>query len=200
MVKFLYATNNSGKIINMKNRLLGTEFEFVSLRDLSVKLDVDENGENEIQNAVMKAEAYSKLTDLPVLGADSGLYFDDESLESPGLYVHRKDGRDLSGENQVEYYMDLAKQNGGSIKAHFKTAFALKVNDKVCTGEVIEPSFLFLSERDMKNKNAKMMDSIEFSLLQNKYYSQMTDEEFRLEDKVFRDYIINFLRNCLKGQ
>ena len=69
------ASGNFGKIKEMR-MLLGDRFDVVSMKELGVEADIDENGETFEQNALIKAEALMKLTGCACVADDSGLEVD----------------------------------------------------------------------------------------------------------------------------
>lgn len=77
MKKILFATENESKVKRFKKGLLENGIEIITINDLDKKIEVDENGKDAIENAIIKARAYSNTTDLPVLAMDDNLYIDD---------------------------------------------------------------------------------------------------------------------------
>ncbi len=73
-MKLVIATNNPGKLREIKHLLSSSNVKIVALSDvLNKKIDVVENGKIYKENAQIKAKAVGKLTDLPTLADDSGL-------------------------------------------------------------------------------------------------------------------------------
>ena len=60
MKKILFATNNQTKAKRFTKNLLKHDMEIVSLLDMNIKLDVEENGKDAIENALIKAKACLK--------------------------------------------------------------------------------------------------------------------------------------------
>lgn len=73
MPKLLIATHNQGKFKEIKNLLQDLGFKLVSLKDLKIKEEVEENGKTFIENAIIKAKFYGKKTGLLTLAGDAGL-------------------------------------------------------------------------------------------------------------------------------
>ncbi len=74
MPKLLIATGNSGKfreIMEVLEDIPG--FEFVSLEDLGMKNEVEENGMTYEDNSLLKARFFFEQTGLPTLAEDSGI-------------------------------------------------------------------------------------------------------------------------------
>ena len=90
------ATNNAGKLKELRRILTRCGHEVKSLRELGVTLDPEETGTTFAENAKNKAEAFCKATGLPTVADDSGLCVD--ALNgAPGVYSaqqRKADGRD----------------------------------------------------------------------------------------------------------
>jgi len=71
-VKIVVATNNQGKLREIKEILRGG-FELVSLRDINLEIEVDETEETFLGNALLKARGVYEACGLPCLADDSGL-------------------------------------------------------------------------------------------------------------------------------
>jgi XTP/dITP diphosphohydrolase len=76
VTKLLLATNNAGKLREMRELLAPLGFELVSPRELGLELDVDETGETFEDNARLKAVAFCAATGLAAVADDSGLCVD----------------------------------------------------------------------------------------------------------------------------
>ena len=75
-MKILIATHNQGKFKELMEVLHDLPFEFVSLKELGITEDVEENGKEYEDNAIIKAEFFGKLTNLPTIADDSGINID----------------------------------------------------------------------------------------------------------------------------
>ena len=94
-MKLLVATANEGKLREVEGALARAGVEVVGLSALSDPTPVEETGATFLENAKLKAEVYSRRTDLPVLADDSGLEVD--ALEGrPGVLSARFGGPHLS--------------------------------------------------------------------------------------------------------
>lgn len=65
MKKVLFATENESKKKRFERELQKRNIEIITLNDLEKKLEIEENGKNAIDNALIKARAYAKF--LPTL-------------------------------------------------------------------------------------------------------------------------------------
>ena len=75
--------------------LADPSLEILSLKDAGIHADIDENGKSFEENAMIKAEAISKMTGEIVLADDSGLEIDYLD-KAPGIYSARFAGEDTS--------------------------------------------------------------------------------------------------------
>lgn len=86
------ASNNAGKLKELRRILEAMGHEVRSLRELGVDLDPEETGTTFAENARIKAEAFCRATGLPTVADDSGLCVD--ALDgAPGVYSARYCGR-----------------------------------------------------------------------------------------------------------
>jgi len=93
-MELLLATKNKAKKKHYGELLKNQGIKLLSLEDINVKIEVDESGNNPIQNAILKATAYFKETNIPTLALDEGLFFDNIPDEiQPGVHVRRVNGK-----------------------------------------------------------------------------------------------------------
>lgn len=71
--QLILASHNENKVHEFRSLLQNTNFEILSLDDLNITLDVEENGATFQDNALLKAKAIHDLTGLPTIADDSGL-------------------------------------------------------------------------------------------------------------------------------
>jgi len=86
--KLLIATNNKGKVEEIRNLLKGIEIELVTPNEVGIHLHVEEDGSTYAENAEKKAFAFSRASGLISLADDSGLEVDALG-GAPGLYSNR---------------------------------------------------------------------------------------------------------------
>lgn len=125
-MKLLIASNNQHKIDEIK-QILGNKFEqILSLSEAGIVCDPEENGKTFLDNALIKVRAVAKLTDMPVLGDDTGLCVD--ALNgAPGVHSARFAGDHDNAKNRAKLLYEL--QDKTNRKAHFSTAVALLYPD-----------------------------------------------------------------------
>ncbi len=88
MKKLIIATNNSGKVKEIKRLLDGYDYEVLSLKDIGVDIDVEETGNSFEENSIIKARAIHKIVGGLVVADDSGLEVDFLN-GAPGVYSAR---------------------------------------------------------------------------------------------------------------
>ena len=88
MPNILIATNNKGKVEEIKALLEGLDLVLFTPADLGIILEVPEDGQTYADNASKKAVRFAILSGMFALGDDSGLEVD--ALDGqPGLHSHR---------------------------------------------------------------------------------------------------------------
>ena len=87
--EIILATNNKHKLKEVREILSPHKIVVYGLSDLSSKLEnVEENGKNYAENALIKAKAVQKITTMPIISDDSGLEITALNNE-PGLFSAR---------------------------------------------------------------------------------------------------------------
>ncbi len=92
-MKIIMATSNKDKVNEIRQMLVGTDIEIVSLKEAGVSIDIDENGSSFDENAAIKANAVRDLTGQMAISDDSGLVIDYLN-GAPGIYSSRFMGED----------------------------------------------------------------------------------------------------------
>lgn len=198
-MQLLYATRNNSKIYNMKRRLKGLPIELVTPKDLNLKLEVLEDGQSPKENALKKATAYFQHTQIPTIGADSGLYIDRVPKEKqPGLCVRRIQGKELNDEEMIAYYVSLMDSIGGKSRAHYLTGLAIVNESGIYTTEIEEDAFIMTSLMDSKHSHrGNPLDVLTIDPYLNKYYSAMSDDEFLKHNFLFEKQCLSFIQETL---
>lgn len=104
-MKLVIASNNKGKIAEMKDLLHDLDVDILSQSEAGFYEDVEENGTTFMDNARIKASAASKALKCAVIADDSGLEVDSLNGE-PGVYSARYTGNhDDSDEDRYRYLL-----------------------------------------------------------------------------------------------
>lgn len=92
MIEVIAATNNLHKVKEFKE-ILGKKYDVKSLKDIGLKIEINEDADTFFGNALKKAKTISELTGKIALADDSGLIVD--ALNgAPGVYSARYGGED----------------------------------------------------------------------------------------------------------
>lgn len=136
MKRLLIATNNKGKIEEIKSIFGGVYDHIVSLSDIGLNLDVVEDGNTFEHNAIKKAREAAEAAQCDAIADDSGLCVDALG-GAPGVRSAR-----YAGDNAADYQNNaklLAELEGTSNRtARFVCVAALVSGSKVITacGEI----------------------------------------------------------------
>lgn len=87
-MKLLVATGNQGKAREIRRMLGDLPYQIVTLADLDNPPEVEETGSTFLENAMIKAAAYSEFSGMLTLADDSGLVVDALG-GAPGVYSAR---------------------------------------------------------------------------------------------------------------
>jgi len=144
MIKLLLATNNQGKLAELRSLLSGLELELLSPQDLGLELKVKERGMNYLENAVLKAAIFADAAQMWTLADDSGLEVD--ALDgAPGLYSARYSPLpDASDKDRRLFLIENLKEFPRPWKATFHSVIALVgpegspiITRGACSGDII---------------------------------------------------------------
>ncbi len=202
MKKILYGTTNRAKIEHMREMLHGLGIEIVGLNDICKKIPkVSEDGKTPLENARKKAERYFSEFGIPVFSCDSGLYMEGVGEEEqPGVHVRRAKGRELSDEEMIEHYSDLARRNGGEVVAWYENAIYLRIARDTYfqyQGPEISSEKFIISEKPCdKRVEGFPLDSLSRNFKTKRYFFEEPEQGDHKDEMVegFR----RFFRECLK--
>lgn len=144
MEKLLIATNNNGKVKELKELLKHTGIEFITPFDIGLDLEVEEDGTTYAENAIKKAVAFARASGLISLADDSGVEVD--ALDgAPGLYSKRYSPKpNASDADRRAYMIENLKGKPRPWKARFHATIAIAASEKDaqvvegnCYGEII---------------------------------------------------------------
>ncbi len=176
-MRLLIATHNRNKLSEYRELLTGLPFELLTLNDVGIRDDVEENGATFAENARIKAMEYARQSGLWTLADDSGLEVDALGGE-PGVRSKRYAGDNASDADRNAYLLDKLRETPrGKRSARFRCAIAIasprgevRETDGTCEGEIAfeprgtngfgyDPLFYFpergvtLAELSMDEKN-----------------------------------------------
>ncbi len=121
MSTYLLASNNEGKLKEFCE--IFAEDTILSLKDVSLEIEVEEDGTTFEENAIKKASEIAKLTGMTAIADDSGLCVD--ALQgAPGVYSARYAGDDATDRQRIEKLLEEMKDKEDR-KAKFVSVVAL---------------------------------------------------------------------------
>lgn len=141
--KIVVASNNENKVKEIRNILASNDIQVLSLNDLKIDIDVEEDQDSFEGNAYKKAMEIYKLVEIPVLSDDSGLEV--EALDNkPGIYSSRYAGEQKNDQDNIKLLLNNLKDHDNK-NARFTCAMCLVVNEndfeivkEHCYGKIID--------------------------------------------------------------
>jgi len=106
--KILLATNNTGKLAELRAMLSELPVDICGLGDFPGVVEVEETGSTFAENARLKAIGYALQTGVPALADDSGLEVDALGGR-PGVLSARYGGESTSFENKMKMLLSEIK-------------------------------------------------------------------------------------------
>lgn len=199
MKEILFATGNKSKAKRFTKGLLANDIKVLTLEDVPINIKVEENGTTAIENALIKARAYAKETNLPVFAMDDTLYLENVPEDKqPGMYVRRVNGKRLTDEEMIEYYSNLAKEYGtnGLITGRWIYGMALISNGHEYTYTWSKENFYITSTPSKIINPGYPLNTISINIKLNKYFTEITEEDKLLiqEDE---SHVVDFLVNSI---
>src|SRR5713101_2912835 len=125
--RLLVATTSDGKLREWLALLRDLPLDLVSLGDAGIDVDVEETGATFAQNAVLKAEAYGRASQMLTLAEDSGLCV--SALGgAPGVHSARWEGPDYVHKNALLIRL-LADKHGAARGCRYACVAVLRHPD-----------------------------------------------------------------------
>ncbi len=173
-MKILIGTHNKNKLDQFKRifERLGSNIELLSLDDLGIQEDVEEDNDNLLDNAKKKAEHYGEKSKILTLADDTGLFVDALNGE-PGVHTKRwHSGGDKDRYMKIlEKMKDIPKEKRN---CHYEGVLVLYDPDKKSLW-VYEQNLEGIIASAPHEGNGFGYDPI--VIISGKYYSEFTDEE-----------------------
>lgn len=175
-MRYLLTTTNKGKIRHYGTKLKEQGIDIVTLNDLNINVDVDETGKNPTENAIIKANEYNNLSNVPTIALDEGLFLEGAPDEiQPGTHVRRVNGK---------------------LPCYFLKCVAFDNGDKTYT-------FKHKVNREFTNQQSSVIDegyplaSSQIIQTSGKFKSKLTDEEEKITMDVEQKDIFDFILNTI---
>ena len=179
----------------MRKHLAGLNVNIVGLNDIDIKLpDIDESGNNPLENAKIKARAYYEATGMPVFSCDSGLYIKGASDElQPGIHIRNIYGKYLDDEEMIEYYGKLAERFGGQMTVRYKNGICFVRSEteiyEYMGDDIAGEEFIITSKPHQRRTKGFPLDSLSVHINTGKYYFDLDKlKDHSSMDKGFRNF------------
>ena len=127
MKKLLFFSNNKNKIIEIKKIFKKFNLELLSLSDLSISDEPEENGKTFEENAKIKSDYGFNKTGIPCFADDSGICIEAFNWK-PGIFSKRFLNDFKSKEACFKSIIKRTKTKGKQ-KAYFKTSISLTIKN-----------------------------------------------------------------------
>ncbi|MEL7339608.1 MAG: RdgB/HAM1 family non-canonical purine NTP pyrophosphatase [Bacteroidota bacterium] len=144
--KVLFGTNNPHKLREIRE-MLSSSYEVLSLADVGIHMDVEETEPTLEGNAILKAEAFAKVSGLACFSDDSGLEVD--ALDgAPGVISARYAGPGCTADDNIDKLLAELGQESNR-QARFRSVIAFHENGQnECFEGKIEGTILFERQGD----------------------------------------------------
>ena len=200
MKRILFATSNESKALRFKKGLLEKEIEIITINDLDRKIEVIEDGETAIQNALIKARNYAWEVDIPVFAMDDNLYIENiPDDKQPGMCVRRVNGKRLNDLEMIEYYSNLVHTYSPDGKLSCKWVYGLAVinDEKEATYSFSKGDFYLVDKATTKINPGYPLNSISIDKKLNKYFTDISKEDME-SIKEDESGVIDFIASNVK--
>lgn len=171
MKKIVVATNNPGKLKEIKDII--KNYELVSLKDIDCEIEVEEDQETFEGNSKKKAKEIAEITNMPCIADDTGLCI--EALNGwPGVHTARFLGKTATPEQRNEAILE--KMRG--LKGEERKAKVVSVMTYCEKGQFIVAKGEIEGKiaEEARGKSGYGFDSI-FELENGRTYAELSEEE-----------------------
>lgn len=186
----IFATNNQHKVDEIK-KVIGDQFDVVTLKDAGIDIDIPEPHGTLEANATEKSTTIHRLTNQNCFSEDTGLEVEVLNGE-PGVKSARYAGEEKNFQANIDKL--LAKMKGKENRnAKFRTVVSLIIHNKeylfegICKGRIIE---------EQKGKEGFGYDPVFIPEGSNKTFAEMNLDEKNLfsHRRKATDKLIEFLK------
>jgi len=197
-MKIVLASNNKGKLREVREILEGTGIEVIPQREAGVDFEAEENGTTFMENARIKATAAMKATGMPAVADDSGLEVNAMD-NGPGIFSARYGGTELSYDVKCQMIID-AVGDDPDRGARFRCAVCCVFpnGDEICTEGVIEGNI----GREARGEGGFGYDPIFYPVGSGRSTAEITEEEkneISHRGQAFRAFAVKMKEYLEKG-
>ena len=205
MKQVIFATSNPSKVKRFADGLLNEGIQLLCLKDLDLKLDIEENGQTAIENALIKARACYKLTHKSVIGMDDTLYMEGVPLErQPGLFVRRINGKTLNDEELLKHYISIVKEYGVDGKVDCKWIYGLAVineNGEESVYTWFKDNFYMVDVPSEIKHPGYPLNSISKYKVIEKYFTEVSEDDKRcisVDESDVIQFIVDHMQQLIR--
>jgi inosine/xanthosine triphosphate pyrophosphatase family protein len=187
----LIGTHNPSRIDMVQKILHHSGVQILTLDELGIKQDVEEDQATTLANAEKKARSYFALSQIPTLAMDGGLHIERFAPDKqPGVLVKRIVGAGPEQDDDAitTYYQNALRQAGGESPGTWTGSQALAINEQ----QVIVSSFTFQVWFTAQRRGAILpglsLDPLMIDSASGRYYT-----EIPVEERPYYRYIQQFL-------
>lgn len=187
MTQLLIASKNSHKIEKITNIFKNKFDKIQSLNDLTIHIDIEENGNSFLENAKIKAIEISKNFDGYVIATDGGAVIPALSDIWNPLYTKRFAGENKSDEDRVNAMLELM-QAKPDRRIWFVEAFVIcKGGEVIFETETQSPIGQIVEKWDGRIKFGAYLLALWFLPNRDKMFFDLTKEEMIEEENTWRE-------------
>ena len=199
-MEVLIATKNKGKIEKYSTILKSLNIDYYTLDDINLDIDINENGKNTTENAIIKAKAYYNKIKSPVLVDDSGLIIDKLPPEKqPGVFVRRYNGKILSDEEMIELYSKELEEVGGESTGAFVISIAIVDEEGNIHTKETKHKRLFVSKPDINRVPGYPLSSLIYDKETNMYMTEKKKKGIKFYTESSFGEECEFIKSILGG-
>ena len=173
MKEIIIATNNAHKVHEYSRILGDLGYKVLSLKDINLQVDVEENGTTFKENAIIKAKTISEMINKWVISDDSGLEI--MALDGfPGIESARFAGHGTSYDIKNNMLLEMLKdKNDRSARYVCAIALAIPNRESIVVEGYMEGSIAF----EPKGENGFGYDPIFMVKGKNQTAAELSEEE-----------------------
>ena len=194
-MKVLFATTNPAKIKRYAEALQKRNVEIITIKELGIYLPIEETGKNAIENAYIKAKSYYDATGITTIGIDNNLFIEElPDNKQPGTHVRRVNGKELTDDEMIEYYLGLVKEYGGRLTAEWVFGMVIYDGQEAKEYSWGKSKFYLIDKPSEKRNLGYPLDSISIMPECNKYFVDLTEEDKNKDRENYTDdSVIEFI-------
>ena len=200
-MKVLIATKNKGKIEKYSSMLKDLQIDFLTLNNVDLNIEIEEDGRSTTENAIIKAKAYYEKVGIPVLTDDSGLIIDKLPDEKqPGVFVRRHNGKELTDEEIITLYSNEIENVGGESTGAFVISIA--IIDEMGNIHIKETKHkrLFVSKPDFNRVPGYPLSSLIYDKETKMYMTEKKAKGVKIYNESSFEEEIKFIESVLGGK